>query len=243
MSQRTTNGGTVREALLVIADIRGYTPFMKAHWTSLAHAQDVVARLLEAVIDAAPGLTPLEIEGDAAFFYTWSAVATTAAADGLIEQVVAMHRAFHACQQEIVALNTCRCEGCRQTGRLHVKFVAHVGEVAVQRVKQSAKLAGLGVILVHRMLKTAVPVPEYLLLSEPLFHAVSGPVRERGRRIEDELAGLGPTAMHVVDLSEIAEELPPRSRVTRLAQARENFGVIRRSLPYLLGLRRPRVAL
>jgi hypothetical protein len=49
--------------------------------------------------------------------------------------------------------------------------------------------------------------------------------------------------MHVVDLSEIAGELPPRSRVTRLAQARENFGVIRRSLPYLLGLRRPRVAL
>ena len=109
---RTTNGGTVREALLVIADIRGYTPFMKAHWTSLAHAQDVVARLLEAVIDAAPGLTPLEIEGDAAFFYAWSTGATTAAADGLIEQVVAMHRAFHACQQEIVTLNSCRCEGC-----------------------------------------------------------------------------------------------------------------------------------
>ena len=88
-----------------------------------------------------------------------------------------------------------------------------------------------------------MPVPEYLLLSEPLFHAVGGPLWKRGRRIEDELAGFGPTVMHVVDLSEIAVELPPRSRVTRRAQARENFGVIRRSLPYLLGLRRPRVAL
>jgi hypothetical protein len=39
---------------------------MKAHWTSLAHAQDVMARLLEAVIDAAPSLTPLEIEGEEA---------------------------------------------------------------------------------------------------------------------------------------------------------------------------------
>ena len=51
MTELTTNGRAVRQALLVIADIRGYTPFMKAHWTSLAHAQDVVARLLEAVID------------------------------------------------------------------------------------------------------------------------------------------------------------------------------------------------
>ena len=52
---------SIRPALLVIADIGGYTAFMKAHKTSLAHAQDVVARLLEAVIDAAPNLTLLEI--------------------------------------------------------------------------------------------------------------------------------------------------------------------------------------
>ena len=62
---------SIRPALLVIADIGGYTAFMKAHKKSLAHAQDVVARLLEAVIDAAPNLTLLEIEGDAAFFYAW----------------------------------------------------------------------------------------------------------------------------------------------------------------------------
>jgi hypothetical protein len=242
MSQLTANGAMVREALLVIADIRGYTPFMKAHWTSLAHAQDVVGRLLEAVIDAAPGLTPLEIEGDAAFFYAWS-TGEAAAAEGLIEQVAAMHRAFHARQQEIATLNTCRCEGCRQVGRLHVKFVADVSEVAVQRVKRSAKLAGLGVIRVHRMLKTAVPAPEYLLLTDALFEAAGGALRERGRRIEDDLPGLGPATMHWIDLGDGATEPPRRPRATRLAQARENAGVIWRSLPYLLGLRRPRVAL
>jgi len=187
----TTNG--TREALLVIADIRGYTPFMKAHWTSLAHAQDVVGRLLEAVIDAAPALTPLEIEGDAAFFYAWSTGAANEA-ERLVEQVVAMHRAFHARQQEIATLNGCRCEGCRQVGRLHVKFVADVGEVAVQRVKRSAKLAGLGVIRVHRMLKTAVPVSEYLLLTDSLFEASDGTVRAQSRGIEDDLPGLGPAA-------------------------------------------------
>jgi len=161
---------------------------------------------------------------------------------GLIEQIVAMYRAFHACQRQIDALNTCRCEGRRQVGHLQVKFVAHVGEVAVQRVKQSAKLAGLDVILVHRMLKSSVPVPEYVLLSEALFRAAAEPVQGRGRRIEEELKDLGPTAMYLVDLSEVGAELPPKAAVTRFAQARENLGVICRSLPYLLGVKRPRFA-
>jgi hypothetical protein len=43
-------------ALLLIADIGGYTAFIRAHRTSLVHAQDVVARLLEARIDAARAL-------------------------------------------------------------------------------------------------------------------------------------------------------------------------------------------
>jgi hypothetical protein len=70
MSDLTTTPAAVGRALLLIADIRGYTPFMKLHRTSLAHAQDVVGRLLEALIDAAPDFTPLEIEGDATFLYT-----------------------------------------------------------------------------------------------------------------------------------------------------------------------------
>jgi hypothetical protein len=240
MSQVMTKG--TREALLVIADIRGYTPFMKAHWRSVAHAQDVVGRLLEAVIDAAPGLTPLEIEGDAAFFYAWSSGAANEA-EQLVGHVVAMHRAFHARQQEIATLNCCSCEGCRQVGRLHVKFVADVGEVAVQRVKRSAKLAGLGVIRVHRMLKTAVPASEYLLLTDALFEASDGLVRAQSRCIEDDLPGLGPAAMHWLDLGEVASPPPPTPRVTFRAQVRENAGVVWRTLPYLLGLRRPRIAL
>jgi Protein of unknown function (DUF2652) len=232
----------VRRALLVIADIGGYTPFLKAHRTSLAHAQDVVARLLEAVIDAARDLTPLEIEGDAAFFYAWSADAGRQEAEGVIAQVVAMHRAFHACQAQIGTLNGCRCEGCRQSGQLRIKFVAHVGEVAVQHVKRSAKLAGLDVILVHRMLKHPVPVPEYLLLSEALFWSLPGPRQGRGRRLDQDLEGFGPTAAYFIDLADIAAAPPPPPVVTLWAQMRENLGVVYRSLPYLLGVKRPRFA-
>ncbi len=135
---------SIRPALLVIADIGGYTAFMKAHKTSLAHAQDVVARLLEAVIDAAPNLTLLEIEGDAAFFYAWPPDGQDAASAQMVaDQIVAMHRAFHTVRQDIATLNTCPCEGCKGARQLSVKFVAHLGEVAIQRVKHVSKLAGL----------------------------------------------------------------------------------------------------
>jgi D-serine deaminase-like pyridoxal phosphate-dependent protein len=63
MSVETVN------ALLVIADIGGYTRFMSLHRTSLAHAQENTLLLLDAIIDAAPDLELSGLEGDAAFLY------------------------------------------------------------------------------------------------------------------------------------------------------------------------------
>lgn len=42
----------VERTLLLIAGITGYTRFMKLHAVSLAHAHDMVSRLIETVIDA-----------------------------------------------------------------------------------------------------------------------------------------------------------------------------------------------
>jgi nitrate reductase NapAB chaperone NapD len=235
---------SVRRALLVIADIGGYTPFMKAHKASLAHAQDIVARLLEAVIDAAPHLRLLEIEGDAAFFYAWPPEGGDAeSARILADEIVAMHRAFHTVRQRINTLNACSCEGCRGARKLTVKFVAHFGEVALQRVKHVSKLAGLDVILVHRMLKNTVPVPEYALLSERLFHVSDEKIRTRSVPLPQEFEGLGQVQTYFVDISEIAEALPPRPEPTLLGRIVETGGVIIRSLPYLIGVRKPRFAL
>ena len=41
-------------ALLLIADMGGYTDYMSAHRMSLGHAEATTARLLDRVIDAAP---------------------------------------------------------------------------------------------------------------------------------------------------------------------------------------------
>ncbi|KBI99023.1 hypothetical protein N126_03216 [Mycobacterium tuberculosis MAL020200] len=59
----------IQRAVLLIADIGGYTNYM--HWNRkhLAHAQWTVAQLLESVIDAAKGMKLAKLEGDAAFFW------------------------------------------------------------------------------------------------------------------------------------------------------------------------------
>ena len=56
-----------KRALLLIADMSGYTEYMRTHRMSLGHAEAITARLLEKVIDAARDFDLIEIEGDAAF--------------------------------------------------------------------------------------------------------------------------------------------------------------------------------
>src|SRR3954453_21507668 len=161
-------------ALLLIADIGGYTEFMRAHRMSLAHAEVNTARLLEKVIDAAPGFDLIEIEGDAAFLSrqadTRNAPATAAA---IPRAAVSMHRAFHI-ERQHVATNLCPCDGCVQADNLKLKFVAHIGEVATQTIRNRRKLVGIDVIFVHRLLKNAVQVPESVLFSEDLYRADDG---------------------------------------------------------------------
>ncbi len=233
---------TQGQALLLIADIGGYTAFVRSHRTSLAHAQDVVGRLLEAMVDAARDLTLVEVEGDGVFFLAPPA-GPAEGARALADRVGEMYRAFHACQRRIATFNTCACRGCREAGDLRVKFVAHLGEIAPQRVKHTVKPGGLDVILLHRLLKNTVPIPEYFLVSEPLFALSDERVRSRARELVQDVDGLGSVRTYFVDAAELAGALPQDPVRTRGATFLENLGVIVRSLPYMLRLRRPHFVL
>jgi hypothetical protein len=82
--------------------------------------------------------------------------------------VNAIHEAFERRKQQLSIDRTCTCEGCTQVEQLTLKFVVHQGEVALQRVKHFTELGGVDVIVVHRMLKNAVPLREYVLMTETL---------------------------------------------------------------------------
>src|SRR5918994_6486012 len=186
-------------ALLMIADIGGYTEYMSTHRMSLAHAEVNTARLLEAVIDAARAFELIEIEGDAAFLSRTADTLDGGEPVAAITQAAAgMHRAFHVERRNVVT-NLCPCDGCSQADKLKLKFVAHIGEVASQRIKDRRKLVGIDVIQVHRMLKNPVGVPEYVLFSEALYRTDEDALPEV-REVSQELEGIGSASAFFVEI-------------------------------------------
>lgn len=224
----------------MIADIGGYTEYMRFHRMSLAHAEVNTARLLETVIDAVPDFDLIEIEGDAAFLSLQADTLDVEETLALtLQAAMAMHRAFHL-ERQYVATNLCPCNGCTQANNLKLKFVAHVGEVATQTIRQQRKLVGIDVILVHRLLKNPVEVPEYVLLSEELYRKsdtlMPGPVQEVSQDVE----GIGPVRAYFVDVADLPASPAPLPDPSLLGRVGRTLAVAGSGMPYMLGLRRRR---
>jgi hypothetical protein len=233
---------TSGRSLLLIADIGGYTEYMGSHRMSLAHAEVNTGRLLERVIDAVPDFELIEIEGDAAFLArqadTLDADATVALT---LDAVTAMHRAFHL-ERQYVATNLCPCNGCTQASNLKLKFVAHIGEVATQTIRHRRKLVGIDVILVHRMLKNPVQVPEYLLLSEELYQTAQRPLPGPAHPVVQDLEGIGQVQAYFVDVADLPVSAAPLPSPSLLGRVGRTLAVAGSGMPYMLGLRRRRPA-
>jgi hypothetical protein len=231
---------TSGQSLLLIADIGGYTDYMRTHRMSLAHAEVNTTRLLEKVIDAVPDFELVEIEGDAAFLARQvDASDGDATVDRTLDAATAMHRAFHL-ERHYVATNLCPCGSCTQASNLKLKFVAHVGEVATQTIRDRRKLVGIDVILVHRLLKNTVQDPEYVLMSEELYRTRRSPLSSPARETSEELEGIGPVRAFVVDVSSDGAPLPALPDPTLVGRIGRTLGVASSGLPYMLGLRRSR---
>ena len=192
---------TTRRALLLIADIGGYTEYMDFHRSMLGHAEAATRRMLDKIVDAARGFDLIEIEGDAAFLSRDAdGLDGPATMSAITHAAVAMHRAFHA-ERRLVELNMCPCKSCTQTSGLKLKFVAHVGDVATQTIKRRKKLVGMDVIYVHRLLKNPVKVPEYVLVSDELFRNGGTASSELAmHEVAQDLEGIGRVQTYFVDV-------------------------------------------
>lgn len=223
-------------AVLLIADIGGYTEYMSTHRLSLAHAEVNTARMLEKMIDAAPGFDLVEIEGDAAFLSRQADGDTGATMAEILQAATAMHRAFHL-ERQYVTANLCPCTGCKGAADLKLKFVAHIGDVATQTIRERIKLVGIDVILVHRLLKNPVAIPEYVLMSEELYRIGEDAVPDPVHEVSPDLEGFGTVHAYFVDVEDLdgsPEPLPPPSLQGRLGRT---FAAAGKGLPYMLGLR------
>ena len=229
-----------RRALLLIADIGGYTEYMQFHRSILGHAEAATRRMLDKVVDAARDFDLIEIEGDAAFLSREVEGLDGAATFATVTRTaVAMHRAFHD-ERRLVQLNMCPCGSCTRTSGLKLKFVAHVGEVATQTIKRRRKLVGMDVIYVHRLLKNPVQVPEYVLVSEELYRdGGTAPPDPEMQEIAQHLEGIGPVRTWFLDVEDIAAPLPAVSDPAWSRRIGGTFGMVGRGLPSVLRRRRP----
>lgn len=190
---------TLRHIALVIADISGYTQFLRANRTSLLHASEVVSSLLESVIDGASHPLQLnKIEGDAALLYAELGDDAQAGASDVLRQASSMFAAFHARARLLSGERAaCPCDACRHILALRLKIVVHHGRVAFRQIRQFEEMTGEDVIIVHRLLKNTIATGEYLLLTEA-FHRLAGPAPGLAMQASAEYYDdLGPIATRV----------------------------------------------
>ena len=222
------------EHLLLIADISGYTPFMRLHAMSLAHAQDIVSDLIDGLIDASG--VPFElckVEGDAAFLY--APISVDDDLSSLLDSVMRMQRAFHGMRREVAQNTVCLCDACQQASALRVKFVVHLGPVRMHRHRGLVDLAGFEVVVAHRLLKVQVPAREYLLATQAVLARM--PKRSSAARLVTELAGIGRAELGYFELpacrAEVEGTLPLWLRWK--ISLRRTW----RTLPLILGMQEP----
>jgi len=165
--------------LLIIADISGYTRYMTANAKTLAHSQTIITELVKAIITQVQ--LPLEVaklEGDAVFLFcrkrddahSW---AETRRLIG--RKLLTFFRLFSEKVSELSESTTCTCNACTHIEKLRLKVVVHSGEALFHHVFNFLELAGVDVILIHRLLKNSVGADQYLLLTEAARQDVEFP--------------------------------------------------------------------
>ena len=148
-----------------------------------------------------------------------------------------MRRSFLARRERIKKDVACDCASCAQLNSLSLKFVAHQGEVAEQKVKRNIELAGVDVILVHRMLKNDVPVPEYVLMTDAVAACLDESVRQTCKPLVHHFEGIGETSTHYIDLA-TSEAAPPVAAGTFPGRVSAKLRFEYSALPYVLGIKK-----
>jgi uncharacterized protein DUF2652 len=154
-----------REVLMIIADISGYTRFMVANQTALAHSQQIVGALLGSILEEVQiPLTVGKLEGDAVFLYAMKGNDDVLAR--VRENLVRFFDVFSRTLRDLATGRACSCEACRNIDQLRLKVIAHSGRAVFYRMANNVELAGVDVIIVHRLLKNSIAAREYILLTD-----------------------------------------------------------------------------
>ena len=187
MFQRTASEGP-----LLLADISGYTSFLRD--VEVAHRDDAFAdgaipeayglmsSLLDGIVERiVPPFTLAKIEGDAVFAFA-TADGAVPRGEALVDCVRACHAEFEARRAQAGAIWTCTCDACGRAGSLGLKFILHAGKYVLHEIAGSRELSGPDVVMAHRLLKNRaaalVGTGAYLLLSASAASSLEVPVAD-----------------------------------------------------------------
>ena len=167
-----------KSGFLLIADISGYTPFIKNHsmrkkpiigkkiadfWDS--HAHKLINTLLEEVIqNFEPVMQFNKLEGDAALFFLEEISDKNQMQDIYKKMVIARER-FNSKVNSLQFVQSCPCDPCQQSKNLKLKMFLHKGFFNQTEIRNNQELSGEALIFIHRLLKNKVKSSEYFLFS------------------------------------------------------------------------------
>lgn len=198
----TLDLGAPERGCLFFADITGYTEYLAG--TELMHAQDVLADLLETLVNnIEPTFKLSKLEGDAAFAYATSASLNPSM---VMDTVETAYFAFRKRLRDITHSTTCECNACVLIPSLDLKFFIHNGEYVVRRIAGSEELTGPDVILIHRLAKgtsgEVIGKPAFAVYTETTLNKMSMDPSILGFVPHTEsFDGLGDVQVFVQDLS------------------------------------------
>lgn len=204
--------------LLVLADIGGYTSFLRS--VEEAHRDDafangavppayaLVSSLLDGIIETlVPPFTLSKLEGDAVFAWAGDDAAPPRGA-ALLACLAACHADFHRRLDGVGEVWGCRCDACARVDALELKFVVHAGSFVVQSIGGGTELIGAEVVMAHRLLKSGASVlvghGAYALFSDAAVRRYDVPTYDAQALVET-YEHYAPVNLHVFALAERAD--------------------------------------
>lgn len=175
------NDESVKNVILAIADISGYTQFMVSKDIEIKHSQFIISQLIESIIQQIQ--IPLQIsklEGDAVFLYAITNDDQSnlqAIRKEMGEKLLQFFSSFHDKLLELKEAHHCNCGACKNIDALKLKIVVHSGEAFFYQINQFNELSGKDVILIHRLLKNSILEKEYILMTDAAYSDIQFPVQ------------------------------------------------------------------
>ena len=154
---------TAASGPLLLADIGGYTSFLRA--VEDAHRDDafagnnvppayaLVSSLLDGIIESiVPPFTLSKLEGDAVFAWGEDVEGFPRGA-ALLDCMAQCYAAFRTRLETVHDVWACRCDACARVDTLDLKFILHAGPFVIQTIGGRTELVGPDVVMAHRLLK------------------------------------------------------------------------------------------